>query len=217
VKPGDFAEEERRQRQKRIVMTAAELFLERGAENVRMTDIARECGIGVASLYRYFGTKSAIMLEAGTLLWQDVARLFAPQFHSPEYAAADGFGQVKILLEAYVQLYAEQRPFLRFLDELDAVILSEKPDVDSLAPYRRSIMDFYDLFSAAYEKGRRDGSIECSADARFLYRTVTDLLNGAAKKFLRGEVLPEDDYSQGGGELELFVEMALGYMRGGEK
>jgi AcrR family transcriptional regulator len=52
----------------------------------------------VASLYRYFGTKSAIMLEAGTLLWQDVARLFEQQFHSPEYAAADGFGQVKILL-----------------------------------------------------------------------------------------------------------------------
>ena len=68
MKTGDFAGEERRGRQKRIVMTAAGLFLERGAENVRMTDIADECGIGVATLYRYFGTKSAIMLEAGVLL-----------------------------------------------------------------------------------------------------------------------------------------------------
>ena len=84
MKPGDLAEAERKQREKRIVLTAAELFLERGAENVRMTDIADECGIGVATLYRYFGTKSAIMLESGTLLWRDVARLFELQFHSPE-------------------------------------------------------------------------------------------------------------------------------------
>ena len=47
MKPGDLAEAERKQREKHIVLTAAELFLERGAENVRMTDIADECGIGV--------------------------------------------------------------------------------------------------------------------------------------------------------------------------
>jgi AcrR family transcriptional regulator len=214
VKPGGFADEERRGRQKRIVMTAAGLFLEHGAENVRMTDIAEACGIGVASLYRYFGTKSAIMLEAGTLLWQDVARLFEQKFHSPEYNAASGFGQVEILLGAYVQLYSEQQPFLRFLNALDAVILAEKPPEDSLKDYRRSIMDFYDLFCRAYKKGEADGSLRPGMDTLFLYRTVTDLLNGAAMKFLRGEVLPEDDYSQGAAEMELFVKMALGYLSG---
>ena len=217
MKTGDFAGEERRGRQKRIVMTAAGLFLERGAENVRMTDIADECGIGVATLYRYFGTKSAIMLEAGTVLWQDVGRLFEQQFHAPEYEAADGLGQAEILLRAYVQLYREQQPFLRFLDELDAVILEEKPDKESLGAYRRSILDFYDLFRAAHDKGVGDGSIRGGLDPVFVYRTVTDLLNGAAKKFLRGEVLPEDDYSQAASELELFVEMTLGYLRGGDK
>ena len=216
MKHGDFAEEERRLRQKRIVLTAAELFLERGAENARMTDIAEECGIGVASLYRYFGTKSAIMLECGTLLWQDVALLFEQQFHAPEYEASSGLGQVRILLGAYVQLYREQQPFLRFLDDLDAVILSERPDGESLESYRRSILDFHELFRAAHEKGERDGSIRPGIDPLFIYRTVTDLLNGATKKFLRGEVLPEDDYSQGASELELFVEMTLGYLRGHE-
>jgi AcrR family transcriptional regulator len=107
-------------------MTAAGLFLEHGAENVRMTDIAEACGIGVASLYRYFGTKSAIMLEAGTLLWQDVARLFEQQFHSPEYDAASGFGQVKILLGPMCSSIRSSSRFCGFwTNSLDAVILAE--------------------------------------------------------------------------------------------
>jgi hypothetical protein len=118
------------------------------------------------------------------------------QFHSPEYEAARRLGPGEDIAGAYVQLYREQQPFLRFLDELDAVILAEKPDGDSSKPYRRSILDFYDLFRAAHEKGVAGRQHPLRADARFLYRTVTDFLNGAAKKFLRGEVLPEDDYSQ---------------------
>ncbi len=213
MKAGDLAEAERHQREKRIVLTAAELFLERGAENVRMTDIADECGIGVATLYRYFGTKSAIMLESGTLLWQDVARLFDLQFHAPAYETASGIGQMEILLGAYVQLYMEQQPFLRFLDALDTVLLEEKPDPETLLPYRESILDFYALFAAAHAKGEADGSIRKGLDTRFVYRTISDFLNGAARKFLRGEVLPEDDYTQGAAEMALFVEMALGYLR----
>jgi hypothetical protein len=76
------------------------------------------------------------------------------------------------------------------------------------------------IFTTCFPRPMRRGGgtavCDCGADARFLYRTVTDLLNGAAKKFLRGEVLPEDDYSQGGAELELFVEMTLDYLRGGK-
>ena len=107
----------------------------------------------------------------------------------------------------------EQQPFLRFLDALDTVLLTEKPDPETLLPYRESILDFYDLFRAAHEKGEADGSIRPGLDANFLYRTISDFLNGTARKFLRGEVLPEDDYTQGAAEMALFVEMVLGYLR----
>ena len=39
------------------VDTAAELYLTVGIGNAKMTDIAEKAQIGVASLYRYFGTK----------------------------------------------------------------------------------------------------------------------------------------------------------------
>jgi hypothetical protein len=44
-----------------------------------------------------------------------------------------GFGQVKILLEAYVQLYVEQQAVFALSQcELDAVILAERPDPETV-------------------------------------------------------------------------------------
>lgn len=213
MRAGDLAEEDRQRRRQRIVLSAAELFLERGAEDVKMTDIAEASGIGVASLYRYFGTKSAIMLESGTLLWNDVATLFDTNFHSAEYRSASGMEQLRILLTGYLQVFTEHKPFLRFLNALDQVILTEKPDPETLKPYRESILNFYDLFWAAHQKGMADGSVRAGMDTAFLYRTITDFLNGAAQKFIRGQVLPEDDYSRGGEEMALFIQMALAFLK----
>ena len=44
----------------RAVEISAEMFLRNGIEAVKMTDIADACGVGVATLYRYFGTKTTI-------------------------------------------------------------------------------------------------------------------------------------------------------------
>lgn len=58
-------------RTKRInhaIDVSAKMFLQNGIENVKMTDIADECGIGVATLYRYFGTKTGITIAAMTHL-----------------------------------------------------------------------------------------------------------------------------------------------------
>ena len=67
-------------RMERAVSVCAELFLERGIESVKMTDIADYSGIGVATLYRYFGTKTGIAIDAMTFLWDDLKSLFGGVF-----------------------------------------------------------------------------------------------------------------------------------------
>ena len=48
----------------KAVEVSAQLFIERGIDNVKMTDIAEESDIGVATLYRYFGTKTGMTIAA---------------------------------------------------------------------------------------------------------------------------------------------------------
>lgn len=53
-----------------------------------MTDIAEESGIGVATLYRYFGTKTSITIAAMTYLWNQMNDMFSEIFESEIFLSA---------------------------------------------------------------------------------------------------------------------------------
>jgi AcrR family transcriptional regulator len=48
---------------RRIVLKATPLFAERGYDGVLLSDVAREAGIGKATLYRYFPSKQALFVD----------------------------------------------------------------------------------------------------------------------------------------------------------
>lgn len=54
-----------------VLEKAKEVFLERGITGVSMADIAKEADFGVASVYRYFGNRKALIMECAVSVWQD--------------------------------------------------------------------------------------------------------------------------------------------------
>jgi AcrR family transcriptional regulator len=64
VRP-DTCQEERHSdgTRQRIVERATPLFAERGYDGVRLSDVARELGIGKATIYRYFPNKQALFVD----------------------------------------------------------------------------------------------------------------------------------------------------------
>ena len=90
-----------------------------------MTDIAKECDIGVASLYRYFSTKEAIAIEVGKLWWRQIKEFLKPRFEKREFLEKNGIGRIEAILDAYSELFEKQRDFLLFLDDFDAFCLKE--------------------------------------------------------------------------------------------
>lgn len=69
--PGDSAADEGlRQRKKREMRqelsdTATEMFLERGFDQVRVADVAQACGVSEKTVFNYFPTKEALVLDLG--------------------------------------------------------------------------------------------------------------------------------------------------------
>ncbi|MCH3942830.1 MAG: TetR/AcrR family transcriptional regulator [Atopobiaceae bacterium] len=191
------------------VRAAARLFLERGIGSVKMTDVADGCGVGVATLYRHFSTKTDLAIEAATLLWGSFHASFRELVATSSFDAESGLGKLRLILDQYRIAYREHPDFVAFLDEFDRFVLDERVDVARLEAYGSEVNAFYPVLEEAYRLGRADGSIAREVDFGVFFQAVAHALMGVAEKLVRGEVLPTDDFSHGEEELECIVSMAI--------
>ena len=79
------------ERRKRLLKAGFRLMSARTIEAVTLQEIADEAKIGIATLYRYFGSKPQLVIEIGTNVWQryyvDVERKYA-RLNGPAMNAA---------------------------------------------------------------------------------------------------------------------------------
>lgn len=199
-------------RQQRILLVAAELFLKKGLNEVKMTDIAEAAGIGVASLYRYYRTKTAIAIRAGTILWKDTETLFRDEFEQSDYAERTGLEQIAAQFDYLLRFYREHRDFVSFLDAFDALMLAEKVPPEELRDYEAGIVDLKSQFLLSCGKGQKDGSIREGLNYQVIYLAATHALTAMAQKFGRGPILPGDRETEPSEELKQMKDMLTAYL-----
>ena len=203
----------------RVISCAAQLFLEQGIAPVKMTDIATASGVGVATIYRHFSTKVGIAIAAASLMWDRLNDQLAALVDSDAFLAMDGAARLESLLLEYCSAYLYHRGFVSFLDELDHLVLVEGADPAALAAYGKKVDSFYFIFEDAYLMGLADGSVVREVDFPVFYRAVAHALMSVAGKFMRGEVIPSDDFSEtrGAAELACIVDMAVTSLQAGSR
>ena len=200
-------------RMDRAVECAADLFLKRRIAGVRMTDVAEAAGVGVATLYRRFSTKTRLALAAGTLLWRRFNERIVALVESDAFLGMSGADRLERMLRLYAEGYVENAGFVLFIDDLDGLLVTEGAPLDAVAAYGREVGSFYLIFADAYQLGLQDGSVAREVDFPVFYRSVAHALMGVAQKLARGEVIPSDDFSTGAQELECIVDMAVRALR----
>ncbi len=196
-------------RDDQVVACAAELFLADGIEAVKMEDIARAAGVGVATLYRHFSTKARVAIEAATLIWSRFNEQIGDLVESDSFVALDGLGRLNALLERYCDVYCMHADFMAFLDAFDHMVLGSHVAPSELEAYTQQINSFYPIFEDAYLLGLDDGSIVRRVDFKTFYTATAHALMGVAQKVGRGAVIPSDDFSSGREELQCLVDMAM--------
>lgn len=201
-----------------LIDAISELFLNHNMQDMKMTDIADELGIGVATLYRYFKTKKNIVIQCGIHLWRKEISLFEGVFESEMFHAKSGIEQIEDLLKFYIVLYKGHRPFLKFLCDFDFFVTAEHVTKEELKEYEASIMNVYPLLKASYEKGCKDGSIKRTVDFDEFYFTTSHAMMVLSQKVLPEGLLLSSDYIvEGEKQLNLLIAMVLNYLEGGNK
>ncbi len=200
----------REERYQYAVGVAADLFLQKRIDGVKMTDIADNCGIGVASLYRHFETKTEIVIRAGVILWERLNKNY--EAYIQKDTSKSGFEQLEYTFGFFKEIFEKNKDFISFLDDFDRLILQEKVDPSRLEVYEKSIMNIYELVVKAYERGVNDGTVRKIEDLEILYSALSHTLITICQKFIRGPILPGDDFSNAEKEINKLLEITLAYL-----
>lgn len=194
------------------IEAAAELFIENGIDQAKMTDIAERSQLGVASLYRYFGTKQKFVIRVAARIWQSMEELYEGVYESEYYHSRDGIGQVEELMKIFHVLLCGNPRFLHFVAEFDAYIMREHIAPEDLQEYESSVLCAWELMKKAVEKGHADGTVRSDIDIQAFYYTTTHSLMSLAQKLASGRIL-ESDSDNGSEEILMLINIFVSYLK----
>ena len=200
-------------KKKQVILVATHIFLNRGILPVKMTDIANECGIGVASLYRYFSNKKNIVIEVATHLWYDLEPLVINLLDVQEFNSKNGYEQLYIMGNIYIDLYINNPNLLTFINEFDLFIISENITKDELVEYEKSVVSFYKYFDKAIQKGQKEKVIRDNINTDIFYLTATHTLLLLCQKLAKPNILISDDKDKNKEEIKLLIDALLAYAK----
>ena len=186
-----------------ILNTATELFVTCGIGDVTIKDIADKAEIGEATVYRYFGTKTNIVLACALALGKKAYEEFFDLSKGKT-----GYEKVEIFFSSYLNLFKKSPSYFYFIKEFDAYMCA-RGEV-SLNEYEKSIDLFKKDFMEAYKLGLSDGSIkEIKQVEVFYYSTTHALLELCKKLSMKKGVLEQDKSLKKNSEIKCLVNIIL--------
>lgn len=189
-----------------IIKESTSLFLKNSITNVTMSDIAKQVGIGEATLYRYFKKKQNIVIKVSANLAKEIF-----EYYLDFDDKLSGARQLEAFYMVFPKLFASHPDYFKFVNQLDAYLLMEADT--GLREYEDRIKQFYDVYSKAYEKGRYDGTVYEIEDLRTFYYATTHSLLNLCKYLSKPTVLLQDQEIDGKKEIEQIVKLILNALK----
>lgn len=198
-----------------VLETAYKMFSHAAIDSISMTDIAEEAHIGVATIYRYFGTKQNLVILAGAYALRSRVSLVMQRFEEQEMAQRSGLEQIEFLLMGFAQDYESQIDLLRFATNVDQYFLNEDTNKEGLAPYAAAMQPVFDLFYHAFDLANEQGDVVPEYCDRQYQNCCVMALMGAAQKYAANSLFCGDDIEAHRNWLIWQVKMTLHFLGGG--
>ncbi len=196
-------------RREAMLTEGSRIFAEKGIEPVSMQEIANACGVGIATLYRYYNTKLALVLAIGTRQWEDYGR-FAKELREQRNAdAMTAAEELAFYLDFYIDLYRNHKELLCFNQNFNNYVRHEGATKEQLLPYLTAINVFGRLFHGLYEKGVRDGTIRTDLPEEKLFASTAHIMLAVAVRYAQGLLYSAENEEDLTNEFLLVKKMIL--------
>lgn len=178
-------ERQRAETRQRIIETGFRIFSEQMIDTVNLTDIAKAAGVGQATVYRYFNTKSELVLAVSTWVWGEMIDDEVISVHRPNTTAAE---DMEAFLDSFIRLYRNHRPLLRFNQFFNLYVDREAIPAEVMKPYMDIINALEKRFGKVYRKAFVDGTIRTDIPEKVMFSTALHLMLAAVTRYAAGLV-----------------------------
>lgn len=177
-----ITEAEQTRRKELIIHNAFELFCQKGIDRVSIKEIAHKSGVGEMSIYRYFTSKTALLLATLEVEWEIVLNEITETIVQPKfYNEQSGYGQVALLLEGFRSLFDKHSPYILFSYDYKLYLIRNSSHLP-VKLYKDEIKPLRNLFIHALSRGVQDGSIAMRENIEDMYLSIWGLMRGYVSK-----------------------------------
>lgn len=169
-------------RKDRIIHEAFQLFCEKGIDKISIKDIAQKANVGEKSVYRYFNSKTELILATVNVLWREIVYELINSIES-DYEEKSGLQQVECLLHCFRHLFENYSNYVIFSYDYKLFLLRHDAFLTE-DEYIGEIQPIHDLYIKALNKGMKDGSIGLHTDTEDIYYAVWGLIRGYIVKIV---------------------------------
>ena len=184
--------EEKRDHNRHLVTEAAlELFLERGVDSVTTRDVAEKSGLTERSVYRYFYSRSDLVLATTFLFWDRLRARVELLESDAEYQKMSGIEQVSFLFDFYSSMFIDNPNDVRFILGAEMTLARESVLVEMADRPPGRFEDDTPLANAI-RTGLADGTVSSDADVRDLYYMYYDAVLGTMQRHVLEPISEEE-------------------------
>ena len=197
------------ERREKMLSEGFRIFSQKSIEVVSMQEIAKACGLGVATVYRYFRTKPALVVAIGAKIWEKYAVKVEQMYRERGGDAMNAAEELAFFLDCFIDLYKNHKDVLRFIRNFETYIRHENVPKEDVRVYNDVVDGFARKFHAVYQKAEQDGTLKLGLPETKFFYTILYIMLSASEKFAEGLVYPseyEEDMTE---ELELLKDMIL--------
>ena len=182
-------------RRRKMLKIGFDLFSKNTIESVSMQQIANACGLGIATLYRYFPRKQEFVMAVSSACWQNIKEEFAA-LTEREKILEKGFDELlDFFLDCFIYLYDHHRDLLCFNYDFNRYVPTVEIEKESMKVHLGVITAFREGFNAVYSKGVTEGRLKSGVTVDGMFSAIVHLMLAAVTRYAVGLV-----YHANGGE-----------------
>ena len=176
---------------------------------MKLTEIAEKSGIGIATLYRYFGTKPDLVIEIGTKKWFEYFAAVEAEFKKRDGDKMTAAEELDFFLDCFIELYQNHKDVLRFNRNFDTYVKHEGCTAEQMRPYNEAVNLFAMKFHRLYQNGQKDGTLDIRFPEKKFFVNLLYIMLSVAGKYAEGLIYPVDDEPDKSEELYMLKHIIL--------